>query len=110
MKPGTWQTAAGAAAIIAGVLAFLPGIDRYNTVTYGTAGGDLSQALVLLGAAALLLVLGGALLIVGSLRRRAEMNRPRTYATKHEDHSVRAEDRPMNPHDTSLRGYQEGIK
>ncbi|MHA7262458.1 hypothetical protein ACX80W_04535 [Arthrobacter sp. TMN-37] len=109
MRPGVWQTAAGAAAIIAGVLVFLPGTDRYNTATYGTAGGDLSQAVVLLGTSAVLLVLGGALLVMGTIRRRAEMNRPRTYANKHEDHSVRSEDRPTNPNDTSLRGYQEGI-
>jgi hypothetical protein len=108
-KPGSLQISAGAALLVAAVLVFLPGIDRYNAVTYGTAGGDTSQALVQLGAAAVLLVLGGALLFTGSMRRRAEMNRPRTYATRGEDHTVRTEDRPVNPNDTSLRGYQEGI-
>ncbi len=41
------------------MLVIVPGINQYNIVTYGTAGGDASQALVLLGAAAVLLVLGG---------------------------------------------------
>ncbi len=86
----------------------VPGIDALNRVTYG-GGGNAAQALTLLGLGAVALLAGAAVLIAGRRRSAAELSRPRTYADRHENHTLPAEDRPTNPNDTILRGYQEGI-
>lgn len=37
-----------------------------------------------------------------------DMNRPRTYPDQLEDHTLRAEDRSENPHETKAREYLIG--
>ncbi len=106
-QAGQWLTGVGAGILVLAAALLVPGIDAFNRATYG--GGDAAEALTLLGPGAAALLAGAAVLIAGRRRSAAEMRRPRTYADRHENHTLPAEDRPTNPNDTSLRGYQEGI-
>ncbi|TDK28112.1 hypothetical protein E2F48_03175 [Arthrobacter crusticola] len=107
-RPGQWLTVAGGGILILAAALLVPGIDALNRATYG-GGGNSAEALTLLGLGAVALLAGAAVLIVGRRRSAAGMRRPRTYADRHDHHTLPAEDRPTNPNDTLLRGYQEGI-
>jgi hypothetical protein len=105
-KPGQWLTGAGAAVLVLAAALLVPGIDAFNRATYG-GGGGAAEALTLLGLGAAALLAGAVALIAG--RRRSAVRRPRTYSDRHDDHTLPAEDRPVNPNDTSLRGYPTGF-
>ncbi|MBJ2121596.1 hypothetical protein I6N91_11465 [Arthrobacter sp. MSA 4-2] len=105
-QPGLWLTVAGACTLVLAAALLVPGIDAFNRATYGMSG-SAAEALTLLGLGAAALLAGAVALIAG--RRRSAVRRPRTYSDRHEDHTLPAEDRPVNPNDAGLRGYHTGV-
>ncbi|WP_159616339.1 hypothetical protein [Arthrobacter zhaoguopingii] len=107
-QPGLWLTVAGAGTLVLAAALLVPGIDAFNRATFG-GSGSAAEALTLLGLGAAALLAGAVALIAGRRYSAAEMRRPRTYSDRHYDHTRPAEDRPVNPNDTGLRGYQTGF-
>lgn len=107
-RPGLVLSVVGGIVLVASAVLFVLGIDALSAVTYQESGDSVVGAYVLIGIGAVAFLTGGALLAMGRRRHTADMNRPRTYADQHEDHTLTAEDRPTNPHDTKAREYPAG--
>lgn len=107
-RPGLILSVVGGIVLVASVVLLVLGIDALNAITYREAGDSVVGAYLLNGIGAVTFLAGGALLAVGRRRHAADMNRPRTYADQHEDHTLTAEDRPTNPHDNKGREYPIG--
>jgi uncharacterized membrane protein len=107
-RPGLVLSVVGGIVLLVSAVLLLLGIDALNAATYRGSADSPGGAYVLIGVGAVAFLAGGASLALGRRRHATDMNRPRTYADQHGDHTLTAEDRPTNPYDTKAREYPIG--
>jgi hypothetical protein len=107
-RPGLVLSMVGGIVLVASAVLLVLGIDALNAITYRKAGDPVVGAYLLIGIGTVAFLAGGALLAGGRRRHASNMNRPRTYADQHADHTLAAEERPTNPHDNKGREYPIG--
>ncbi|WP_026817965.1 hypothetical protein [Arthrobacter castelli] len=105
----SWQTLTGSLLMLASLFMLIPGINKYSAAVYTDVGASAELGIFLMSAGGAVLLCAITLLLIGYLKYRTYMNRPRTHEDRHDDHTIESEDRPENPYDMPGRGFQTGI-